>query len=343
LALSSSSSSQDSSSFDMSELSRRIQGIQTAEKVLGNDAINIVCLPVIAMDAILPQQRMRGRTTDRTFGRFLASVGLGGLFAVVSMNHAQRKLRRNGVICRIELCDAPASGNSANGRSMTAVDFQIVGLRRCRLVGPPTGMKARIGRWRKMYCPDGEGSKLGFGMERFVDVEEALASIPDDDFPEEDATGLPHKRWTNVPVDCELDDQERDTPDPMRATAVEMAERIIPLLDQWEKLASDVKTYENTDVVAGARVMTGQPGLRIDPAALLRKVRRDIGEQPSAKDPTLLALWGAALINPLPPLGVAPEIRGRVLEAPNALERLVLLEWALKRSIGNLQGTTPLF
>jgi hypothetical protein len=305
----------------------------------------MVHLPVIAMDAILPHQRMRGRTTDRTFGRFLASVGLGGLFAVVSMNFGQRKVRRHGVICRIELCDAPASGNSANGRSMTAVDFQIVGLRRCRLVGPPTGMRARIGRWRRMYCPDGEGSKLGFGVERFVDVEETLASLPEDTdyFQEEDATGLPHKRWTNVLVDCELDSQERDTtPDVILARAVEMAEKIIPLLDQWEKLASDVKTYDNTDVVVGARVMTGQPGLRIDPAALLRKVRKDIGEQPSAKEPTLLALWGAALINPLPPMGVAPEIRGRVLEAPNALERLALLEWALKRSIANLQGKTPL-
>ena len=100
-------------------------------------------------------------------------------------------------------------------------------------------------------------------------------------------------------------------------------------------------SYDNVDVVATARVMKGQPGLRIDPAALIRNVLKDLGEQPT-DDPTALALWGAALVNPLPALGVAPEIRGRVLEAPNAMRRLQILEWGVKRSIGNLEGTAPL-
>ncbi|CAB9524434.1 ATP-dependent protease La (LON) domain [Seminavis robusta] len=342
-----SSSSQDSS-FDMSELSRRIEGLQTAENVLANDSDGIISLPVIAFDALLPNQRMKGRTTDRTFGRLLAGLGLGGLFCMVSVNHAHRKVRRNGVICRIELCDAPASGNSANGRAMTAVDFQLVGLRRCRLVGPPTGMKARIGRWRRMYCPDGEGSKLGFGDERFVDVYDHMASQLDDDnklVAAEDATGLPSKRWTQVPVDCDVDkgDKIAQNEDPEKEQVVERAHAVIALLDKWEKLASDVKTYENTDVVAGSRVMKGQPGLRVDPAALLRVVRKDIGPRPSPEDPTSLALWGASLINPLPSLGVAPEIRGKLLESPSAMDKLDVLEAGLKRSIGNLEGNLPLF
>jgi hypothetical protein len=330
----------DDSSFDMSELSRRIEGLQTAEKFL-EDNSEVQSLPAVAFDALLPHQRIAGRTTDRTFGKFLASLGLGGMFAMVSVNHAKRKLRRNGVICRIELCDAPASGLSANGRRMTAVDFQVVALQRCRLLGPPSGMKARVGRWRRQYCPDGEGSKLGFGMETFLDVEDVVASY-DPDLERTDARddkNLPSKMWTKVPVDCQLEEDVDEDDEEV----IEKAKSIVPLLEKWQKLASDVKTYENTDVVAASRVMKGQPGLHVDPAALLRKVLSDLGEQPDpATNPTDFALWGAALINPLPALGVSPEIRGRVLEAPNARMRLEILEWGVKRSIANLEGKTPL-
>lgn len=328
--------------FDMSELSRRIEGLQTAEKFLGGtEEMGSVTLPVVAFDALLPNQRISGRTTDRTFGKFLASLGLGGIFAMVSVNPAKRKLRRNGVVCRIELCDAPANGLSANGRRVTAVDFQVVGLKRCRLVGPPSGMKARIGRWRRMYCPDGEGSKLGFGIETFVDVQENVAShhpdIVRDD--EQDDKRLVSKVWTEVPVDCQVNedfDKEDDG-------VVDKAESIVPLLQKWQCLASDLKTYENTDVVAGSRVMKGEPGLHVDPAALIRKVLSDLGERPDpTKNPTAFALWGAALINPLPALGVSPEIRGRVLEAPTAQMKLEILEWGVMRSIANLEGKTPL-
>ena len=191
-----------------------------------------------------------------------------------------------------------------------------------------------------MYCPDGEGSKLGFGTERFVDVHDHMATPQDDNLQAEDPTGLPSKRWTKIPVDCDLDKFEND--DINDKEVLQKAHKIIALLDKWEKLASDVKTYDNIDVVAGTRVIKGQPGLRVDPAALLRKVHKDIGERPSPEDPTELALWGAALINPLPSLGVAPEIRGRLLEAPTAMDKLEVLEQGVKRSIANLEGKLPL-
>lgn len=89
--------------------------------------------------------------------------------------------------------------------------------------------------------------------------------------------------------------------------------------------------------------MKGQPGLRVDPAALLRKVLSDLGEQPGpTESPTEFALWGAALINPLPALGVSPEIRGAVLEAPTAMSKLEILEMGVNRSIANLEGKAPL-
>ena len=336
-------SSSNDSSFDMSELSRRIEGLQTADNLLGDgtgDGTSVVLdLPVIAFDSLLPNQRMSGRTSDITFARMLARLGLGGLFCMVSVNHTQRKIRRNGVVCRIELIDAPnADGVSSNGNIMTAVDFQLVGLRRCRVVGIPEGMKARIGRWRRQYDPDGEESVLGFGEERFVDVDEENASMPTDlTVQPEKMKGLSYQEWSYAQVDCAIEDADNN-----QEEVVQKAESLIPLLEKWQQLASDVQTYDNTDVVASSRVMKGQPGLRVDPAALIRKVIADLGKQPSPTDPVAFALWGTGLINPVPELGCSPEIRGRVLEAPDAMTKLKILEWGAKKSIANLNGSAPL-
>ena len=130
-------------------------------------------------------------------------------------------------------------------------------------------------------------------------------------------------------------------PSDQDAETVALAQRIPPLLEQWESLAGNERTYDNTQVVVTARIRTGHAGLWVQPAALLRKVRAELGPLPD-HDPTRLALYGAALINPLPPLGVAPEIRGRVLSATTAKQRLEILEWAVQRSLRNLKGTQPL-
>ena len=120
------------------------------------------------------------------------------------------------------------------------------------------------------------------------------------------------------------------------------AARLAASLDRWLELARDVRTYDNTDVVASARAEAGKPGLRIDPAVLLDRVVDDIGPQPPTSSPTALALWGAALINPLPALGVSPECRGSVLEAGCAADRLTIVQRAVNRSIANLEGEVPL-
>lgn len=324
----------------MAELSRRIESLQTVDKVFGKQQngqeVSKIHLPVVAFDQLLPNQRIQGRTTDETFGRMLGTLGLGGIFAMVSVNHFKRMIRRNGVICRIELVDVPRKV-SESGKPLTAVDFQLVALRSCRLFGPATDMKARVGRWRRSYDPDGEQSVCGFGEERFVDVPRGAASWIEEERIQALKEDVPFTEWTDIPVDCACTETQSDD-----KAAIQKVERIIPLLEQWEKLASNPKTYDNTDVVAASRVMKGQPGLRIDPAALIRRVHKDLGARPPATDPSALALWGAALINPLPPLGVSPEIRGRILEAPDALSKLDILEWGVKRSIANLEGTAPL-
>ena len=124
--------------------------------------------------------------------------------------------------------------------------------------------------------------------------------------------------------------------------ALALADDVRQLLQEWVQVASQQSTYDNVDVVATTRRRHGHPGLAIQPDALLRNVQAQLGGGTPPADPTALALYGAALINPLPVLGVASEIRGRVLSATSARQRLEILQWGITRSLRNLRGIQPL-
>ena len=310
----------------------------------------IVELPVISFDALLPNQRLTGSTTDPTFCNILRTLGLGGSFVMTSLNSRQRKLRRFGVVARIELVDVEGDDDDAGTSirseedyflsSPTAVAFSILGKRRCEILGPAKDMKTRIGRWRRGYDPDGEESRLGWGEERFVDrAHDTTINISIDYSSDVDAKEQPSIEWSNNKI-LIIDETSED----INATfdAIANATYILPLIEQWKSLASDQTTYDNTDVIAATRRKSGQPGLSVNATALLRNVQKELGPMPSLDRPTAFAIWGAALINPLPPLGVAPEVRGAVLEADGAESKLRVLERGLIKSINNLDGTRPL-
>jgi hypothetical protein len=67
----------------------------------------------------------------------------------------------------------------------------------------------------------------------------------------------------------------------------------------------------------------------------------DLGPMP--KNPTDRAFWVAALINPLPALGVCLEIRPAMLSCSNDLDRMILASQALQSSIDHLSGKNRLF
>ena len=399
--------------FDMGDLSRRIRDLQEKEvekreenaeklaqglqrranevrvademeaRVMNSSSSTMdtttVSLPVVAFDALLPRQRLTGSTEDPTFCRLLRDLGLGGLFVMVSWNPFKRKVRRNGVICRIAFVDTlkqpaqpggPLSEDSSDPTAIpSSVDFILVGRQPCHVVGPAQGMVARIGRWRREYDPDGEEKVLGWGEEKFLDVQlpggdespsaggdsaidravraaTTLAALERrDNAPTDESTalepGVPCTQWSMSQVQCtplSLDEEEPSaTPD-----EIALAESLVPLLDRWLALASDPRTYDNTNVTASARARHNEPGLRCDPRQRMGVVLHDLGQRPPPTRPTAFAFWGGALINPLPPLGVSLEIRGRILEAPTALDKLTILQTGLQRSIQNLEGSRPL-
>lgn len=253
---------------------------------------------------------------------------------MTSINNRQRRMRRFGVVAKIELVDVDASSDPIF--SPTSVTFCIAGTKqRCEILGPKEGMSTRIGRWRRSYDPDGEESRLGWGNESFVD--RAIEVPHFDDMAA--SLELSETQWTNSRIRI-IDDVEEDAN--ASAEAVAKATQIIPLMEQWLALASDQTTYDNVDVVARTRRKTGQPGLTVNAAALLRRVQQELGPRPPPEQPTLLALWGSALINPLPALGVSTELRGAVLEAEGAANKLAILERGLIKSINNLNGSRPL-
>jgi Lon protease-like protein len=67
-------------------------------------------------------------------------------------------------------------------------------------------------------------------------------------------------------------------------------------------------------------------------------ILQDLGPMPSWEEPTECAMWVGALINPIPALGVALEIRPKLLLARTAEERTQIALDAIWNSIQHMQG-----
>ena len=305
-------------------LSERLSDLQAAdERERRLMAMDEARFPVVCFDAMLPGQVMELETTDPGFSTLLCSLGLGGLFVMVSLNGRQRRVRRHGVLVRVALVDAMRSREHLP----TSVRARLVARERVVLCGPD---RQRVARWRRQYDPDGEVPAMGWGDEPIVSGE--AAGLPADLLaPRDDSDGGDESGGTPPLCDVRLLRGEAEAPhvsdgddgavasmptmfDGGDAVALACA-RVRTLMDEWEGLARDKATYDNVDVTAGLRVQRGQPGLRRDPSRLLDGVVAALGERPDDSAPSRLALYAAALINPLPSLGVAPECRAATLEA----------------------------
>jgi len=68
-----------------------------------------------------------------------------------------------------------------------------------------------------------------------------------------------------------------------------------------------------------------------------------LGEIPSSHEPSDCAFWVGALINPLPAMGVAMEIRPALLTADTCEERVEVALDGLFRSIRHMDGSAPMW
>ena len=142
------------------------------------------------------------------------------------------------------------------------------------------------------------------GGRRFEILEPALPSWPPDQ-----PVFSARVRW----VGCDPHEELPGT--------IELAMALRPLVREWLELVRSTGRER-------------QPG-QID------SVLNDLGQMPDADDIDDLAFWTAALVNPLPALGVCSEIRPAVLEASSTSARLEIVQSALVDSIAWLRSRPP--
>lgn len=103
--------------------------------------------------------------------------------------------------------------------------------------------------------------------------------------------------------------------------AVSEGRRLTSLVDGWIELARENER---------------EPG-QIDNLLL------DLGEMPPPEELTDLAFFVGALINPIPAMGVAMEVRPALLTAETANERMGIALDGIERSIGHMNGTARMW
>lgn len=126
--------------------------------------------------------------------------------------------------------------------------------------------------------------------------------------------------WTEAQVEYleNLDDEEANRTDDRLALARAMAKaRQLPgLVSEWMELA---------------RKKERQPGQ-------LDRLLIDLGVMPPTHLPSKRALWVGALINPLPALGVALEVRPALLTARTPEQRVDIAVEGIEKSIRHMRG-----
>ena len=130
----------------------------------------------------------------------------------------------------------------------------------------------------------------------------------------------------HIPDDDDVED-ENDDGDSNMMDGCDLAEHVIRLFQQWEEYIVQNRWERHTNQ--------------------LQDVKSILGTMPSAQEQRRLAIWVAAAINPLPPLGVAREIRPAVLAvARYPTRQLQIVKKALDESIQLVQhkrGTIHVF
>ena len=129
--------------------------------------------------------------------------------------------------------------------------------------------------------------------------------------------------WTEAKVkylDSSEQQQEEDEPN---EETIQTAKSLIHdnLVNKWIKLAQKRERF---------------PG-QIDQLLI------DLGPMPSSDDPSDLALWIGALINPLPAMGVAMEIRPALLTATTSKDRIQIAHDGIIKSINHMDGSKPMW
>lgn len=149
-------------------------------------------------------------------------------------------------------------------------------------------------------------------------------------------------RCFNIPGSIQHQDAREDegfiSPDtrPRLIASVEWEDE-----DMEDPSESDLKASTSLENLVNEWMRLVRAGHERQPGQM-DKVLQDLGAMPPAREVTNRALWVCALINPLPSLGVAFEVRPKALQARSPKARLEVATEGITRSIAHLNGTQPM-
>ncbi len=144
------------------------------------------------------------------------------------------------------------------------------------------------------------------------------------------------KGWTEARVSF-LDFQEEEEKEVLGDDRMAVARAISKAT---ELTSPNMQTENNLSLVDRWIVLAKQ--VEREPGQIDRLLE-DLGERPPQEQPSELAFWVGALINPLPAMGVAMEVRPALLSAKTAEDRVQLALDGIWKSIKHMEGTKQLW
>ena len=320
-------------------------------------------LPIVMLDAILPGQTMRLQIADAPHRAMIAScleVGLESQgFGMVGIDQRTRVPLMYGTEVRITECSVNTAADVyAAGAASAPISIRVQGYRAFRVEGKPWreegGGQADAGgytmariKWVDFEAPEGAaagagaggGGSGGGGSSSSSNVVTVLEDGDDDEeeegaAPDAAVAAAADDDDDDVEIDIELllggdnDDDDDDDGLDDDDDGLDEEEQLALAIDS-EALGPLVETWCHLVRSGGHEKQDGQ----------LDAVIADLGPIPDASLPGTRAVWVGALINPLPGLGVAWEIRPAMLAATSAQERMEVAMAGIEASIENLRGT----
>lgn len=342
--------------IDYASLERRVLNLKKQELV-GHTGH----LPVVVLDATLPNQRLALRFDAKDVSRRMhAGTELGKMaevgdkFAMLGLAPGSRQVLPLGtevVLSRI----SPWPDGSGD------VEIELIGSRRIRIEGQPFNengvptAKVRRAPPRRFFerqpsVQKAADARTAFSVTKFslsLSVSRQLPRsparttqvtfmewAPEDSPPSKNGEGViggAHPSASNggfasgtkpYGFNEKIVDGDPMTSQPNAAKCFKMAEDLEPLVDEWYGLVR----------LGGWERIPGQLDL----------IKSHIGEMPPREEPARRATWVASLINPIPALGVAYEIRPALLMARDTITMLTVATEGIRLSIERLrQGKNP--
>jgi hypothetical protein len=330
--------SNDDGSFDLSTLAERVADLRRQE-ASGSSAT----MRVIVLDATLPGQRLGLRFDAKDAKRRLhAGTELGPLaevgdtFCMLGQAPSSGQIIPMGVEVRLARVEPFPDGSGD-------VEVELRGIRRVRIEGQPfneNGVAMAKVTFMDWAPEDTPSAPADLADQDLANIRGSHPAAGDREYLEEKLRGM-------LPSDDEDEEGEEESTRPTRPNPAD--ERRPPRAKKSKLDALDPES---------AALASALPSLAREWERLVREggherreghldlVKSHIGDVPPVEEPARLAAWVGALINPIPALGVAYEIRPALLMARDtrgmlkvATEGITLSIERLRKSNGEQKNT----